>query len=102
MVQCLLEGGKTGEALAGFERLASGRFSAIRRDWNWLPAIFILGDSCADLGLRAHAEVLYELLAPFAERNAVLGFVYCYGSVHFALGRLAVTLDRCDDAETHF
>ena len=102
MLQCLMEGGKEGEARAEFERLASDQFGTVPRDWNWLPAIFVLGLTCANLRLRAHAEVLYGLLVPFAGRNAMLGFVYCYGSVHFALGRLALTLDRCDDAETHF
>ena len=64
--------------------------------------MFVLADVCADLGDVEHAEILYRLLAPYASRNAMLGNVYTYGSVAFALGRLAAVLGRLDDAEAHF
>jgi class 3 adenylate cyclase len=64
--------------------------------------MFVLADVCADLGNTQRAEVLYQLLAPYASRNAMLGNVYTYGSVAYALGRLAAVLGRSDDAEAHF
>jgi len=44
---------------------------------------------------------LYDALTPYSSRNALVGFVYCYGSVSYALGRLAATMGRLDDAVKH-
>jgi class 3 adenylate cyclase len=98
----LLQNGRPDDARAEFERLAEGEFRFVQRDWNWLPSMFVLADVCADLGDAQRAEVLYRLLAPYASRNATLGNVYTYGSVAYALGRLAAVLGRSDDAEAHF
>jgi class 3 adenylate cyclase len=98
----LLQKGQPDEARAEFERLAEDEFRFVQRDWNWLPSMFVLADVCADLGDAARAEVLYRLLAPYASRNVMLGNVYTYGSVSYALGRLAAVLGRSDDAEAHF
>ena len=57
---------------------------------------------CVDLGDRNRAENLYKLLSPYSSRNAVLGYVYCYGSVYYALGRLAALIGRLDEAAEHF
>jgi class 3 adenylate cyclase len=102
MLQCLLQSERKAEAIALFERLAADEFGAIPRDWNWIPAMFIMAVTCADLGMLEHAPILYKLLAPYAARNAVLGFVYCYGSVHYALGRLATAMGNLEDAELHY
>lgn len=102
LVQCLIQGGKASDARAVFNTLAVNNFSTIPRDWNWLPSIFVLADVCVDLGARAEAEILYEILRPYASRNAVLGYVYCYGSVSYALARLANILGRVDESAVHF
>ena len=88
----LLQLGRPEEARIEFERLAEGEFASVQRDWNWLPSMFVLADICADLGDTEHAEVLYRLLAPYSSHNAMLGNVHTYGSVSFALGRLATLL----------
>jgi eukaryotic-like serine/threonine-protein kinase len=98
----LLQKGQPDDARVEFERLAEDEFRFVQRDWNWLPSMFVLADVCADLGNTQRAEVLYQLLAPYASRNAMLGNVYTYGSVAYALGRLAAVLGRSDDAEAHF
>jgi class 3 adenylate cyclase len=98
----LLQEGRPDDARAEFERLAEGEFRLVQRDWNWLPSMFVLADVCADLGDAQRAEVLHRLLAPYASRNATLGNVYTYGSVAYALGRLAAVLGRSGDAEAHF
>jgi class 3 adenylate cyclase len=98
----LLQKSRPDDARAEFERLAEGEFRLVQRDWNWLPSMFVLADVCADLGDAQRAAVLYRLLAPYASRNATLGNVYTYGSVAYALGRLAAVLGRSDDAEAHF
>jgi eukaryotic-like serine/threonine-protein kinase len=98
----LLQLRRPDEARIEFERLAEGDFQLVQRDWNWLPSMFVLAEVCAELGDAGRAEILYRLLAPYASHNAMLGNVYTYGSVAFALGKLAVVLDGPDDAEAHF
>jgi eukaryotic-like serine/threonine-protein kinase len=97
-----IELGRLDEARTDFDRLAREEFAQVPRDWNWLASMFVLVEVCVDLGAAKHAEVLYRLLAPYAARNAVLGYYHTYGSVGFALGRLAALLGRFDEAEAHF
>ena len=97
----LLEQGRPDEARVEFDRLAEGEFRLVQRDWNWIPSMFVLADVCVDLGDLANADIIYRLLGPYAARNAMLGNVYTYGSVAFALGRLASLLGRQDDAAAH-
>ena len=97
-----IELGRLDEARTEFERLAREEFVELPRDWNWLASMFVLAEICVDLGEAKHAEVLYRLLAPYSTRNAVLGWYHTYGSVAFALGRLAALLGRLDEAEAHF
>ena len=54
--------------------------------------MFVLADVCADLIDAERAATLYRLLLPYSSHNAMLGNVYTYGSVAFALGRLSVVL----------
>jgi eukaryotic-like serine/threonine-protein kinase len=98
----LLQQGRPDDARTEFDRLAEGEFRLVQRDWNWLPSMFVLADVCADVGDIERARILYRLLASFASRNAMLGNVYTFGSVAFALGRLATVLGSFEDAEAHF
>ena len=98
----LLEKGRPEEARVEFDRLAEGEFRSVPRDWNWIPSMFVLADVCADIGDTHNAGILYRLLTPYASRNAMLGNVYTYGSISFALGRLTSLLGHDDDAEAHF
>ena len=84
------------------ESLARDEFAQVPRDWNWLASMFVLAEICVDLGEAKHAEVLYRFLAPYSARNAMLGYYHTYGSVAFALGRLAALLGRFDEAKAHF
>ncbi len=98
----LLQLERRDEARIEFERLAEEEFRLVPRDWNWLPSMFVLSEICAEVAEVKHAEILYRRLAPYSSHNAMLGFVYSFGSIAFALGRLAVVLRRFDDAEAHF
>ena len=89
------------EARTEFRLLAGEEFGRLQRDWNWLPAMFVLSDVCAELQDEAIAPVLYRLLAPYAARNAVLGGVYTYGSVSLELGKLAALMGHVEQAEAH-
>jgi len=98
----LVETGQTEEARVAFLKMAADDFCEVPRDWNWLPAMFVLSEVCVALGEAGHAETLYRLLSPYASRNAVLGYVYTYGSVAYALGKLAAVMEKFDEAEAHF
>jgi len=98
----LLQLGRREEARFEFESLAEGEFRQVPRDWNWLPTMFVLSEICVELGEEKYAEILYRLSAPYAAQNAMLGYVYSYGSAAFALGRLAALRREFDRAELHF
>ena len=69
----------------------------------WLKSMTLVGEICAFLGDRERAALLYESLAPYAERCVVDAPVAaCSGSVERYLGQLAATLGRLDDAAAHF
>src|SRR5438132_611852 len=49
------------------------------------------------------AEILYNLLRPYADRNVVIGLGGgCNGAAGRFLGTLAVTLDRPEEADARF
>jgi class 3 adenylate cyclase/tetratricopeptide (TPR) repeat protein len=95
--------GRTQEARAEFESLAQDDFVGVPRDSMWMGTIAYLADVCSFLGDRARADVLYQILLPFAGRNVVIGSaVVCYGALTRYLGVLATVLERWDEAERHF
>jgi tetratricopeptide (TPR) repeat protein len=102
MVCALLDAGQRERAHADFEELAADGFAGIPRDLFWLGAMCLLAEACGNLGDRKRAAVLYELLEPYAERNAQIGLAVSIGIVHRFLGRLASVLERWDVAERHF
>lgn len=99
---CLLQLGRRDEARVEFENLVRDECRLVPRDWNWLPAMFVLSEVCVELGEQEQAQTLYRLLAPYASHNAMLGYVYSYGSIALALGRLAAVRRLFDEAEAHF
>ena len=74
-------------------------FQKVSWDYLW-PLMFAWADVCSRLGLADRADELYELLAPFAGRLAGGGIAI--GSIDWALGRLATTMGRYEQAERHF
>ena len=67
----------------------------------WSGAMYGWAEVCSDLGLVDRAGELYELLAPFSGQVASGGSIL-YGSIDWALGRLATTLERYEQADEHF
>lgn len=87
--------GRRDEAAAAFERVAPENFRAIPRDNNWLAGMALAAEVCVFLGDRHRATALFDLLRPFAGRNAVAGSgAACNGCVSRQLGQLAALLDR--------
>jgi len=97
------EVGRATEARAAFERFAAHDFADLSRNAHYLSALGFGAQACAALGDARRAAMLYERLAPFANRNLIIGFGGgCYGSVARPLGLLATTLERWPEAEAHF
>jgi predicted ATPase len=91
------------EARQELERLASRNFTDLPRDGAWLVSVALLAQVCFCLHDRPRAARLYELLLPFAGHNIAIGSAAVfYGPVSRHLGLLAATLDRTEEAASHF
>jgi DNA-binding SARP family transcriptional activator/tetratricopeptide (TPR) repeat protein len=106
LVRCSLallaaEAGDEAVAKEHFEILAEGSFSAIPRDANWLMGMWALAQTAAALHDTERAEILYGMLEPFGDRWVTATVSICFGPVGYALGALATTLRRFDDADRH-
>jgi tetratricopeptide (TPR) repeat protein len=93
--------GRPDEARVELAELAADRFEALPFDNNWLFALAIFTDCCQLVGDARWAEVLYELIGPYARSNAV-GAEVCTGSVARTLGILASLASRWEVAASHF
>ena len=99
----LAESGDLDGARRELARLAENGFSILQRNFFWLYAMAHLARVCAVLDDATQAAVLYEMLAPYADRVAVAQHgVLSDGAVARPLGVLATVLERWDDAEQHF
>jgi class 3 adenylate cyclase len=91
------------EARAELSTIAAPGFSAFPRNRVWVVTLLMLAQACASLDDKPRARELYDLLLPFADRCGVVSQGHlCTGSNQRALGVLASTLGRFDDAEQHF
>jgi tetratricopeptide (TPR) repeat protein len=90
------------EARAAFDAVASLDLAHEHVDAEWLFSMCVLADPCAFLEDTAAADTLYGLLIPYEDEYAHAPVEAAFGSVARALGVLATTLERFDDAERHF
>jgi tetratricopeptide (TPR) repeat protein len=99
----LCEEGRVEEAREEFERLAAHDFEDVPKDLDWMIAMTLLSDVCADLGDAERAALLYDRLEPYADVNVVIGLAAaCLGSAAGYLGKLAATMGRPERAVEHF
>ena len=92
----LIESGREDDARA----LALAEdFQSVPWDFLW-SLMFVWADACSRLGLADRAGELYDLLEPFPGGFAGAGLVF--GSIDWALGALATTLERYEQAADHF
>ena len=79
--------------------LVAGECAAIARRDEWLPAVAMLAETCAELGDLHTAPTLERLLAPYTDRLAIFFCACCaLGPIAWPLGRLLSLLDRHDEA----
>ena len=74
------------------ERHARGDFADVPRDGLWLLHLCALAEACVLIGDERRGRLLYELLLPHADRNAVSYTQQPFGPVALRLGMLAALL----------
>ena len=91
------------DATADFDALAAHDFADIPHGITWSAQIAMLSDVCSYLGDETRARVLYNLLAPYSDRNIVVGALLASsGSASHYLGVLAACSRDWEDAFSHF
>lgn len=99
---CLAEMNQRREASLIFEYMTSIDLASIPRNNSWYAVMVLLSEVCTYLDDTKRAAILYNLLAPYAERNALLDVHICYGPVARYLGGLAAVRSDFDQAQRHF
>jgi class 3 adenylate cyclase len=94
----LIEAGREDEAR---ELALAEDFQSVPLDMVWSSAMLLWTDVCSRLRVPDRAGELYELSAPFCGQLVAAG-AHVVGSFSWALGRLAATLERYEQAEGHF
>ena len=72
------------------------------RDGLWLLHLCALAEACVLIGDERRGRLLYELLLPHGDRNAVSYTQQPFGPVALRLGMLAAMSEQWEDAERHF
>lgn len=99
--QLLCECGRADEAEPLLETARGADFHNAAYNWTWLPNTVLWADTAASLGDTSAARVLYERLSPFETQGVASGASF-YGTVGMYLARLAVVLERDDEASGLF
>ena len=94
--------GRETECREIFEALSADDFGELPRDEEWLFGMTLVASVCAALRDAGRAAVLYELLSPYADRNALSVPDVSTGSVSRSLGALAASMGRWEEATRHF
>jgi class 3 adenylate cyclase/tetratricopeptide (TPR) repeat protein len=94
----LVESGREDEAR---ELALAEDFQSVPWDQTWSTAMVLWALACSRLRVVDRAGELYELLAPYSGQLAASD-TYVLGSIAWALGTLATTLERYEEAERHF
>jgi len=89
-------------ARAEVERHARSDFADLPRDGFWILHLCSLVEACVLLGDDQRAAQLYQLLSPYADRNAISITTMPFGPVALRLGMVAAMLGRWEKAERHF
>jgi class 3 adenylate cyclase/tetratricopeptide (TPR) repeat protein len=89
------------EARAVLDPFVADDFASVPKDMIWLTAMHSASYVVSELGWVEPAEALMDRLRPFAGQIVCVGAV-TWGGVSYALGLLAATLDRYDDADAYF
>src|SRR4029450_13365408 len=100
----LAEAGRTDQAQAEVERLATENLAALLRDAAWSLSLALLAYACHYLGDTQHAARGHELLERYADRTVVIGRfgAFFLGPAAYFLGLLDLPLGRPEQAVGRF
>jgi tetratricopeptide (TPR) repeat protein len=84
------------------ERHAGNGFSDLPRNGFWIIHLCSLAETCVLLRDTEHAQQIYKLLLPYADREAIAISTMPYGPVALRLGMIAALLERWDESDKHF
>ena len=103
LVTVLLAQGRVEDAQEAFAEFTDSGFEAIPRDAIWSATSAIAAEIvAAGLGDADDARRLYEMLSPFADRNAVTGeVIISLGPISLYAGQLALAMGEVDVAVDH-
>lgn len=99
---CLSETGELDQARELAGTIMNGDVAAFPHNPVWYAITALLSEVTAKLGEIEWANTLYDLLLPYAGRNALLDVHVCYGPIDRYLGKLATAASRFDVARRHF
>jgi tetratricopeptide (TPR) repeat protein len=101
LAHVLLEQGRRDEAAAVFQEFRAERFRNIPRDAIWGVTTALAAELvAAGLGGRSDGRALYDLMRPYADRNAVTGeTIFCSGPMAYYAGLMARAIG--DEQEAH-
>ena len=97
-----LETGKPELASKYFDRLAEDGFDRIPHNTYWLVTLVLCAYAARRLQDKPRAALLYDMLLPYAARQAIVHMAICTGSASLPLGQLAAVLERWEDGARHF
>ena len=93
--------GRPDDARPHFDVLAANGFRDFPYDMAWSSGMTLLAEVCAGLGDERAAAALFELLEPYSGIMADNG-LSTFGAIDRALGLLAATRQRLEDADRYF
>ena len=97
----LADAGELDAAARMAHRVLGHGLARLRRDSEWLPAMWCLGDVALALGDHDMADAVSQAVRPYHDVWAVDGIGgACFGVTAHQLGRLATLVGRYDDART--
>jgi eukaryotic-like serine/threonine-protein kinase len=97
-----VEAGDQAAAREEVERHAPDGFADLPRNGLWILHLCSLAEACVLVRDKERAAQIYDLLAPYADRNAIAISTMPYGPVALRLGMIATLLTRWDEADGHF
>ena len=100
LAHVLLAQGRRDEAAEVFTEFTESGFRNVPRDAIWSLTMGLAADLvAAGLGTREDARLLFELLRPYADRNAVTGeVIVCSGPVALYAGAMALAMGEPETA----
>jgi tetratricopeptide (TPR) repeat protein len=93
--------GRGDEAAAIVAEAARDRFERVPWEQTRTAALALYADAAAQAGVNDAAEILYELIEPWADQIVWNGVIAC-GHARTYLGLLAAALGRDEQADEHF